>query len=84
MPHHPAIHPDETTEQSHHDYLTRLAMIIAERDAMALAKVTRRRGAAHRHLIAAHLLHLLDGAGEAAAFGFIDQLVADMQGLHRG
>lgn len=78
MPDHPAIHPDDARAQELHDYHYRVALGLAAREARALAKLVGRRGDAHRLLIASHLLHLMDGAGDAEAFGFVERLCAEL------
>lgn len=79
MPEHPAEDPRERDAQAAHDWCTQVALTVAAKCAGVLAKVTQRRGLAHRHLIAAHVLLLIDGAGEDAVWRFLDELEQDLR-----
>jgi len=68
-----------SVSQSEHDFYQWLATECADKSARALAINEMRLGNAHKYLIAAHLQALMDGAGEDAAFAFIDELIADIE-----
>lgn len=60
-----------------HDWYLWLAIEIANRTAVSLAKGDMRLGTAHRYLMAAHFAAIVDGAGDEAAAAFINDLLRD-------
>lgn len=61
------------------DWLFTLADFIAGHSAKTLGRSTKRLGLAHQHLIGAHLIALIDGMGDQAAFLWLDRLTDEIR-----